>query len=196
MKKELAANGMLSYSRKSRQIVSRHYNLIVRKGEEVVEVAEYLTLSQARNLKAEYKADGYSCDIIEDVSIDQNGKEITFTPRKPKEVETRPAIGMGTPEATKSKVERDRKRMQERRKRPTLGRAIETRVTNGWRNPASSLHSMWKEMMRREGFEVFEKRVDGSNGMRVFRGNQKETVQFIRKNKYNLNSLNIVYVGR
>lgn len=181
-------------NRKPKPISSRRYNLIVRKEQEEVETIEYLTMRQARELKAEYNAEGFSCDIIEDVSLDENGNEITFTP-KMEIPEVKGLGGFGTPEATQRKIENDRAKANSHKARPKASNSKVTIVLNGYRNPKSNLYPMYVEAIRRRGYQVRDK----FTGKILMTGLQNETAKFLfekTRTGYSIKDFDIRYIGK
>jgi hypothetical protein len=168
--------------RRERTITSRRYNLVVFRnseaGKEIVETIEYLTRKQASELKAAYlREDNLFCDIVEDVTIDRDGKELTFPPRNEVPV-VKGLGGFNTPEATKLIIERDRRNNRNKAsfarkaKKVTNGKTI--RYTNSFTDPKSPLYPMYLDNVKRKGFTVRNK----ITGM-IFRGLQNEVTEYI-----------------
>jgi hypothetical protein len=181
-------------SRKTPAIVSRRYDLIIRKDGEEVETIEYLTRRQVNELKAEYKSEGYTVDIIEAVSVDASGNEITFT-KKAEHPITKGVGGFGTPTMSEKRIESRRIQRSQNGRRPKASDSKPVIVIKGERNPKSLLHKMYLEALKRYGYTVIDKRT----GKRIFRGLQNETAEFIYRHikltKCQMSDLDIRFHG-
>lgn len=182
---KLVKNGTPAIVR-DRPIGSRRYNLIVFKntdeGKKVIETIEYLTLKTARELKAEYlREDNLRCDIVEDVTTDRNGNEISFT-EKPEPAIVCGKTNFNTPAATKNIIERDRR--ARRNKAPFVRQSRKVKIEknkshrmpweNTWQDKDSPLHKEYMENVKRSGYTVTDK-ITGTK----FAGLQREVSEYI-----------------
>lgn len=148
--------------RREKTITSRRYNLVVFKngeqGKEILETIEYLTRTQAKELKAAYlREDNLFCDIIEDVTKDRDGKELTF-PVRDTVPEVKGLGGFATPEATKLVVERDRRNNRNKasfaRKANKVKGGKTIRYTNTISDPRSPHYQIYLDNVKRRGFTI------------------------------------------
>lgn len=187
--------------RREKHITSRRYNLIAfrntESGKETLATIEYLTMKQAREIKAEYlREDNIFCDIIEDVTEDRSGKEIVFHPHQ----EIPIVVGkthFNTPEATHLIIERDRRNNRKKasfRNRMNKGSSGKTiRYTGSHTDPKSPLYPMYLDNVERRGFTVIDKVTN-----QKFKGLQEEISQLIFelfKSGRNKNDLDISFNG-
>ena len=189
----------ISETARRRPIKSRYYNLIIRKDGEIVETVEYVAANQIKSLKAFYHEQGFSVDAIEDVTVLENEKELVSETFGTNHID--PSIikgvgGFGTPEATKSVIERDRNKQRARAaKRDGRPNGKTIRYTNSYSDPKSPLYRMYVRALRKNGFEVKNK----VTGEVIFQGFQKETAEFvfdlITNQKINKSDLDIRFMG-
>lgn len=178
---------------RERMITSRRYNLVIfkmRDGEkEILETIEYLTLRQARELKAEYLSeDNLYSDIIEDITTDRDGNELTF-PARNSVPEVKGLGGFGTPEATERIIERQRNARRNKASFKIAASRAESKQNRkenlyepedvaavkkilsrapGY-NENSELHEMYLDNVKRNGYTLIDKHYG-----RVYQGMQNE----------------------
>jgi len=188
---------------RERMITSRRYNLevfrMVNGEKKVIETMEYLTLRQARELKAEYlRENNLYSDIIEDVTTDRDGNELTF-PARNFVPEVKGIGGFGTPEATQRII--DRQRMAARKKASFIKKANRVkngsseliRYTGSFSDPKSPLYPMYLDNVKRRGFTVINKVT-----REKFIGLQAEVAEYIfslLKSGFSKNDLDISFNG-
>jgi len=188
---------------RERMITSRRYNLevfrMVNGEKKVIETMEYLTLRQARELKAEYlRENNLYSDIIEDVTTDRDGNELTF-PARNLVPEVKGIGGFGTPEATERIIERQR--AAARKKASFIKKANHVkngsteliRYTGSFSDPKSPLYPMYLDNVKRRGFTVINKVT-----REKFIGLQAEVAEYIfslLKSGLSKNDLDISFNG-
>lgn len=163
------------------QIKTRKYNLVI--DGNVVE--EFLSSKMANIFRDEYRSEGFAVDKVEVFSVTKGinivGDNMVLddqdmTDRKIRPTSGMPTVGLNTPAASMKKVEQDRAKMRAKNagkvNRSVNGRTL--RYTSVGRERNSTLHSLYIENLRKNGFRVHNKITD-----QVWIGVQKEIAERI-----------------
>jgi hypothetical protein len=147
-----------------RPIRGRRYNVeIIDKNNGIVDVEEYVTLAQARQIKREARIDGFRANIREDVTLDNNENEIIFHNRPAYQ---EPAIkpGFGTPALTPARCAAKEAAARGRNSKRRITRVNEVRYSGA---PL--------DLVMANGFSIYK------NGNLVYRGLDANVVAYIRE---------------
>jgi hypothetical protein len=145
------------------QIKTRRYNLVI--DGKIVE--EMLSPRMANIFAKEYRAEGFAVDKIEVFSVTkgieiigedmvQDAEDMSW--RKNHPTNGMPYKGLNTPEATKSKIERDRTKSRTKNSlmaAKTNKGSSSIRYTGYGREKNSTLHAMYLDNIRRNGYRVY-----------------------------------------
>lgn len=177
-------------------IRSRRYNVEIVRDGKVVETIYYLAnMAKARETAAEYRKTGARCNIIEDVTYNNEWEEIKFIQQPSVDIPTG-LMSFETPEMTPNRIKIKRanesQKIQNAAAKKTNGQT--RRIMDPEHVPGTESYKMYLAYVKREGYTVKER----FNGTVIFMGTQKETSEFLYNlsKTRNLKDLEVIFNGK
>jgi hypothetical protein len=156
---------------KDKPIRARRYNVFALKNNVVIHSVEYVGRAKATQLRNEFRKQGFTVHISEEVTIGRNGKEIVFPERTAKEPVGHPAAnGLMTAHRQQAK---DARNAAKNLKRIAKQNGKTIRRSGDWSESASPFHQDYLMEVEKHGFSVFR------NGTLVARGLRQEVAKAI-----------------